>query len=230
MLSSEILTGYNIYRNDRTGKTGGGVLIAVNIDIRSNRHFDLERDQIELAAVELFKGSSKPVILYTFYHPDPGPDDLNLLNHSLQQNSETACMVVGDFNLPSIKWSLDESTSTSLGGTAEEEAFSDLMEDNFLRQFIEGPTHIAGNKLDLLLCNFSEVIDHVSTTSPSQNEFPSDHYLVDFFIRLKFQRTKRVRRKTYDHKRADFDDLRSRLQLLPFDMSHSDDVDIYWSR
>ena len=39
-----------------------------------------------------------------------------------------------------------------------------------------------------------------------------------------------MRRKTYDYKRADFDDLRSRLQLLPFDMSHSDDVDIYWSR
>ena len=37
-------------------------------------------------------------------------------------------------------------------------------------------------------------------------------------------------RKTYDYKRADFDDLRSRLQLLPSDMSHSDDVDIYWSQ
>ena len=103
VLSSEILTGYNIYRKDRTGKTGGGVLIAVKIDIRSNRRFDLERDQIELVPVELFKDSSKPVILYTFYHPDPGPDDLNLPNHSLQQNSETACMVLlGDFNLPSI--------------------------------------------------------------------------------------------------------------------------------
>ena len=40
------------------------------------------------------------------------------------------------------------------------------------RQFIKGPTHIAGNKLNLLLFNFSEVIDHVSTTSPSQNDFP----------------------------------------------------------
>ena len=117
---------------------------------------------------------------------------------------------------------------SNLGGTAEEEALSVLMEDNFLRQFIKGPTHIAGNKLDLLLCNFSEVIDHVSTTSPSQNEFPSDHCLVD--IRLKFKRSKRVPRKTYDYKRADFDDLRSRLQLLPSDMSHSDDVDIYWSQ
>ncbi|KAL9962114.1 hypothetical protein ACROYT_G031188 [Oculina patagonica] len=51
-----------------------------------------------------------------------------------------------------------------------------------------------------------------------------------FLSALKFKRSNRVRRKTYDYKRADFDDLRSRLQLLPSDMSHSDDVDIYWSQ
>ena len=58
----------------------------------------------------------------------------------------------------------------------------------------------------------------------------SDHYLVDFFIRLKFKRLRRVRRKTYNYKKADFNDLRNRLQLLPFDMTHSDDVDLYWSQ
>ena len=207
------------------------MLIAVKHDIQSNRRFDLERDQIETVAVELLKDSYKPVILYIFYHADPGPDDLNLLNYYLQQHTETACIVpVGDFKLPSIKWSSDEYTSTNLGGTAAEEAFSVLMEDNFLRQFIKGPTYIAGNKLDLLLCYFSEVIDHVSTTSPSQNDFPSDHYLVNFFIRLKFKRLRRVQSKTYDYKRADFNDFRNRRQLLPFDMTHSDDVDLYWSQ
>jgi len=161
------------------------VLNAVKHDIQSNRRFHLERDQVELVALELFRDSCNPVILYTFYHPDPGPDGLNLLNHSLQQNPETACMVlVGDFNHPLTKCLLDESTSITIGGPVEEEAFSVLMDDNFLRQFIKGPTHIAENKLDLLLCNFSEVIDHVSTTTCAtpQNDFPSDHYLVDFFI------------------------------------------------
>lgn len=99
-------------------------------------------------------------------------------------------VLVGDFNLPSIKWSLDESTSTCLRGSAEEEAFSDVMEDNFLRQFIKGPTHIAGNKLDLPLCNFSEVIDHVSTTSPLQNEFPSDHIFGGLFYPTEIQAIK----------------------------------------
>lgn len=53
-----------------------------------------------------------------------------LANHSLQLNPETACTAfVSDFNLPSIKWSLDESTST-IGGTVEDVAFCDIMEDN----------------------------------------------------------------------------------------------------
>jgi len=51
VLSSELLSGYNIYRKDRSGKSGGGVLIAVKHDIQSNRRFDLERDQIEIVAV-----------------------------------------------------------------------------------------------------------------------------------------------------------------------------------
>ena len=38
--------------------------------------------------------------------------------------------MVSDFNLPLIKWSLDESTSTNIGGTVEDVAFCDIMEDN----------------------------------------------------------------------------------------------------
>ena len=126
--------------------------------------------------------------------------------------------------------SISHQSNGNLGGTAAEEAFSVLMKDNFLRQFIKGPTRIVGNRLDLLLCNFSEVIDHVSTTSPSQNDFLSDHYLVDFFIRLKFKRLRRMQRKTYDYERADLNGLQNRLQLLPFDMTHSDDVELCWSQ
>ena len=80
---------------------------------------------------------------------------------------ESLKVMIASLDRHLVKWSSDEYTSTNLGGTAAEEAFSVLMEDNFLRQLIKGPTNIAGNKLDLLLCNFSEVIDHVFTTSPS---------------------------------------------------------------
>ena len=59
VMSAEILTGYNIYRKDRPGRTGGGVLIAVKSDIRSSHRKDLERDNIEFAVVELVKDYNK---------------------------------------------------------------------------------------------------------------------------------------------------------------------------
>ena len=102
-MSAEILTGYNIYRKDRPGRTGGGVLIAVKSDIRSSHRKDLERDNIEFAVVELVKDSTKSVILYTVYLPEPRQDELHQLNLSSQGNPESACVViVGDFNLPTL--------------------------------------------------------------------------------------------------------------------------------
>jgi endonuclease/exonuclease/phosphatase family metal-dependent hydrolase len=141
------------------------------------------RENIEFAVVELVKDYNKSVILYTVYLPDPRQDELHQLNSSLQDNSESASVVVvGDFNL---NWSPDESSLEHNGGSTENNEFCDLMKYNFLQQFIKGPTHIAGNKLDLLLSNWHVMIEHVSTLTPEESTFPSDHYLVNFSIRLK---------------------------------------------
>lgn len=64
--SIELLSGYSIYRRDRRGKVGGGVLVAVMAGIHTTRRFDLERETTELVVVELVKANNKPVILYTF--------------------------------------------------------------------------------------------------------------------------------------------------------------------
>ena len=66
---------------------------------------------------------------------------------------------------------------------------------NFLYQFVPGPTHAAGKKLDLVLCNWSVIIENVLTFHPREGIFPSDHYVVEFEIRLKFQRAKKYENK-----------------------------------
>jgi hypothetical protein len=103
------------------------------------------------------------------------------------------------------------------------------MKDNFVQQFIKGPTRIAGNKLDLLLSK-PEMIEHVSTLTPEESTFPSDHYLVNFSIRLKFKRARRAQRKAYNYKRADFQDLCRLLQNATLDIPLSDNINISWSR
>ena len=103
-------------------------------------------------------------------------------------------LVVGDFNIPALDWT-DSSSPVNTGGNAIGDNLCDIMGDNFLFQFVHGPTHIAGNKLDLVLYNCPEVIHGVSTHSPRVSKFPSDHYIIEFLIRVKFHRANPVRRK-----------------------------------
>jgi hypothetical protein len=51
------------------GKIDGGVLIAEKEGLQATRRCDLERNGIELLAVQLNKANNKLVILYVYYHP-----------------------------------------------------------------------------------------------------------------------------------------------------------------
>ena len=94
------------------------------------RH-DLEPDNTELVITEIMKSNKKPVILYTFYHPSNSkPDVLQQLNDSIQNNPESSrIIVVCNFNLPSVKWSLDENTPINIAGSHKNETFCDLVDD-----------------------------------------------------------------------------------------------------
>ena len=205
MLSSELLPGYSIFRCDRVGKIGGGVLVAIKSNIRAIRRMDLEREDVELVVVEFTTQCNKTTILYTFYcPPNSCPDVIQHLNTSLQSNPESSNIIlIGDFNLPAIDWSLNQQTPATNGGQLEE-SFCDLIEDNFLQQYISGSTHKDGNKLDLLLCNCPEIIKNVSSLPPDQLCFPTDHHIIEFGIQQSFCRAKSVTRTIFDYRRGKF--------------------------
>lgn len=228
---SEIIPGYSIFRRDREDRAGG-VMIAVKGGIEVKRRPDLEKDGAELVVVDLKTGNVKTVTLYCFYHPDSSPEPLLELNSSLRKNTESACiLLLGDFNLPELNWANDETTTTPVNNSsrADHKIFCDLVGDNFLYQTVPGPTHIAGNKLDFVLCNWPETIENVLTFHPREGIFPTDHYVIEFDIRLKFQRAKRVKRQVFDFKNGNFDDLRESLTRVPFELAFSDDINEHWS-
>ena len=180
--------------------------------------------------MELKRCNEKSVLLYCFYHPNTSPDPILKLNSSLCDNCEYACIIVlGDFNLPELDWSGDQTAPINNGSRADHSIFCELMGDNFFQQFIPGPTHLAGNKLDLLLRNWPEVIGSIRSFHPRVGLFPSDHYVAGFEIILKFKRAKRVTRKFYDFKNFNFNGLRDSLTRLPFDVAASADVNEHWS-
>ena len=139
-------------------------------------------------------------------------------------------MLVGDFNIPSISWSDNDLTYINSGGCTYGEVLCELIDDNFLQKFIEGPTHRAGNKLDLLFCNHAETISDVLTSPSEEHDFPTDHYIIEFSIRTKFTRAKPVQRVIYDYNHADFPALRRALSEAPLDIPLRDNIDDCWEQ
>ena len=136
---------------------------------------------------------------------------------SLCVNNKSTCLVAfGDFNLPELDWSRNQSAPTHTGSQADHNVFCVLRADNFFQQCIPGPTQLVGNKLDLLLTNWSEIIDYASTFHTWEGLFPSDHYTVEFMMMLKFKGAMGVKRQVYDFKNKNFDDLRDSLSRVPF--------------
>ncbi len=209
------------------------MLIAVKEGLQVTRRGDLERDGVELVVAQINKANNKPVILYVYYHP-PGSssDGLNLLNNSLLSNPESSCIVlVGDFNIPSISWSDNDSTYINSSGCAYGEVICELIGDNFLQQFIEGPTHRAGNKLDLLFCNRAGTISDVLTSPSDDHDFSTDHYIIEFSIciqSLQEQNLCNVFFNDYNH--ADFPTLRRALSKAPLDIPLTDNIDDCWEQ
>ncbi|CAB3993507.1 Hypothetical predicted protein [Paramuricea clavata] len=233
VLDSELLPGYSIFRRDRVGKTGGGVLVAVRDTIRAKRRTDLEGNNVELVVVELFKANNQSIILYTFYRPPSSTlDSIQQLNSSLDNIPESMSIIlIGNFNLPTIDWSLDHPNPNNNGGLLENK-FCDLVGDHFLEQLISGSTHRDGNKLDLLLCNYAEIIKNVTSSTPEQFGFPTDHHIIEFEIPQNFSRAKPIKRIILDYRQGNFEELRTSLLQAGFDSDGvlTEEIDQHWTR
>ena len=85
-------------------------------------------------------------------------------------------MLMGDFNLPHADW---ESGECRAGASEDERTMvKDLYEfalSHFLVQQIEGPTHEAGNLLDLIFANNHQLVHDFSSTPSTV----SDHHVVE---------------------------------------------------
>lgn len=111
ILDSEIFPShYTVFRKDRkiNGRHGGGVLIAVRdyitVSLRSTHPCDSE-----MLFIDVLLSYNRRITIGVFYRP-PGSDikPLEDLQTFIQGLDSTADLIlVGDFNLPEIEWSLN---------------------------------------------------------------------------------------------------------------------------
>jgi Reverse transcriptase (RNA-dependent DNA polymerase)/Endonuclease-reverse transcriptase len=171
-----IKDNFVIYRKDRPVRKGGGVVALVHKSIQCSTLDIPELDSIEAIAFEIRADICIKICLV--YRP-PGsiPNtfrDLNLLIRHFN-SLRGSKIYIGDFNFPKVNW---EKWINSSPNKAENEIIDSLLNNwaiSGFMQFVDKPTHVKGNILDLIL---TDNIDLVSDISIGCNFSTSTHFVV----------------------------------------------------
>lgn len=114
--------------------------------------------------------------------------------------------LLGDFNLPSIDWSLPASPNSN-SSTCQE--FIDLCSCFNFTQIVTEPTRVTdttANILDLILCSSPELCSEI-TYLPGL----SDHFVLNFSIAIARKKTPRKTKTLRNYHRADFSKINNEL-------------------
>ncbi|CAF4691488.1 unnamed protein product, partial [Rotaria socialis] len=90
------LLGYNIFRNDRVGKPGGGVLLAVKEHIKCREIINKTSHKNEIIAVQIETLLYKSILISSIYVAPTAKIDINIFEELYSINNN--CIIVGDLN------------------------------------------------------------------------------------------------------------------------------------
>ena len=103
------LTGYVMFRRDRIGRRGGGVILYVKEYIQAYEiKLEREADYDEAVWCKIVSGNSKLTIGLVYRSPNINEEDNTKLQNAIKEVSKGECIIMGDFNHGHIQWkSLD---------------------------------------------------------------------------------------------------------------------------
>ena len=230
---SEVLPDnlYKIKRTDRSGKThpydpcnpkkyrqgGGGVLIAHRRDIElESTEVGFIKVQAEILTLNFKLPSGKKFNVSTFYRVGTlGIENFEEVKEYLtslaRKKKLDKHILIGDLNFAETSWP-DGVTSVEL-----QKKFLDLLiNDLGHSQLISEPTHKDGNVLDLLFTNIPNTVENINILG--QDEVcSSDHFGINFNIKLDVPLRKSVKRSIYDYSRADWKSINFELKRVGWD-------------
>lgn len=216
---------FNVYRKDRDPilsgkKDGGGIIIAVRCTLNSLVKEEWSCDGIvEDLWVQIVLDSGKKLNICCTYVP-PHASQYNLQSHLdrvseiVLENVDDLFLVIGDYNAPDIRWTLDNIKNCYLPNPTKSD--SELLVDSYnllnLKQF-NGVTNTNNVVLDLCFSNLDDIIIRSSSTSFVNED--SNHPALELFIKtpnLKF--SKKLSYKTFQFKKANYDIINNRINSI----------------
>ena len=198
------LEGYVMFRKDRMGRRGGGVLLYIKESIPAYEvQLQEEADCKEALWCNLVTGHTTVTIGVVYRCPNITIQNNEKIHKAISEVSKGDCIIMGDFNHGNIKWDSQQSTGV------EDQKFLCLVQDNFLTQHVLEPTR-AARVLDIVLSSHKEFVDNVVIQEPLGR---SDHNQLHFNINIKSDKTK-VKQCRRDFRRGNYDEIRKSLALI----------------
>ena len=151
--------GYELLvRKDRTDTAkgrGGGLLIYVKNEI-SAWEVEKENEVCQVGGIGIKGKSGSDTHLYLVYRsPNTSSEENDTKLNSWIEKLTGRYAIFGDLNYPEINWEDNTSTET------KSRKFVEVIDSKFLIQFVEGPTHIGGNTLDLIIGSDENIVSEV---------------------------------------------------------------------
>lgn len=175
-----VVLGYNIFRRDRVGKMGGGVMIMARNDLQAKEIMIRDSEVSEIVAVDIKLGKEHLQIINVCMPPltnawnqteyeEKCQATLNSTRKILHNadGKHSRVILTGDFNGRNIYW-------VELEAGANEQSWSyrllDLMMDFFMHQHVREPTRVRGqdepSTLDLIFTRTEDEADTLEYLPP----------------------------------------------------------------
>ncbi|BHF59701.1 hypothetical protein SprV_0100266200 [Sparganum proliferum] len=221
------IPGYQLFRRDRSGRQGGGVLTYVKHGLIVSDKTDKLSCTSEAIWLTIKAPGSPSLDVLTVYRP-PRNDpmvDARLIEDLERFSIRSDVLIMGDFNAPLIDWS-------SACASGPDHAFDRRLLDTtlklFLTQHVSFPTRVRegqqSNCLDLLLTKSLDSIDEVQCLPPLGR---SDHVVLlwEYSIFSLPEKATRVRRNIW---RGDFAQMKAELNTINWESAFSGDIIKDW--
>lgn len=202
---------FEIFRKDRCGSRGGGVLIAVKEEYHPSQ-IDVD-SPLEIIWVSAHIGHASCVLGAYYRPPDGRADFVESLNDTvgsiLHEFPSSLLIMGGDFNYPGIDWQTNSVTTQN--NRLECLSFLHCIDYHQLTQIVREPTR-GDHLLDLILTNQPEI------TNTRVIDEISDHKAIHCSLSVARVIKTKTEKQIFNYARADIEKMNHMLETLTVDL------------
>lgn len=226
-----------VYRCDRSvlnsiRSYGGGVLIAVRSSVKSEILIVPDTDLIEIIFVKCFLDGRICYICCLYIPSGSSSSVYELYANAIERfftthniKADDIVIFVGDFNLPSVEWSIDPENSQTLLPTYNSDEIINVLLSSGVYQ-CNSIQNFNNNILDLVFCNLCDILHVVKCDSPLTkidiHHVPFEIYL-DINILPSMKPTAVI---TYDFRKANYNNLNNHFNSIDWDSLFKNNSDV----